>query len=379
MIYDKFSRVVVSFSGGKDSTVLLHQTIKVAKERGRLPLEVLFIDWEAQYLTTIKHVTEMLAMPEVKPYWICLPMSTDNGSSCLEPLWLSWDRDKRDLWVREYPDAPGVIKDYDALPFYTYGMTFEEFVPNFQSWLSGGQPMATLIGVRADESLRRFKAVTRENKKSAWNDVKWSAVQGDGVVSFFPIYDWRVEDIWKYIGVNSLPYNHIYDRMYWCGMSLKEMRICEPYGPEARKNLDKYHPLEPETWFKLVERVGGANFGAKMGGTHAFARKKIVRPASFSTWKEYAFFLLSTYPPAVRDHYMRRINVFRQWFADHKGWEDIKDEDDLHLESIKMGGSWRMVCRTLLNNDYFCGHLSFGVNKSEYEKLQALKEKYENL
>ena len=132
-IFDTFPRVCVSFSGGKDSTVLLHLTIKAARERGRLPVEVLFIDWEAQYRATINHIQDMLSDPaETKAYWICLPLSTDNGSSMHDPMWTSWDPAKRDLWVRDFPDHPGVIKDYDALPFYRFGIFFEEFVPEFQ-------------------------------------------------------------------------------------------------------------------------------------------------------------------------------------------------------------------------------------------------------
>ena len=139
-LYDKFPRVCVSYSGGKDSTVLLHLAERVAEERGRLPVEVLFVDWEAQYTATIDHIQEMLSDPaRTKAYWICLPLSTDNGSSMHEPIWTSWDPGKRSVWVREFPDHPGVIKDYDALPFYRFGMFFEEFVPAFQEWLAGDE------------------------------------------------------------------------------------------------------------------------------------------------------------------------------------------------------------------------------------------------
>jgi len=44
-IFDTFSRICVSFSGGKDSTLLLHLTAQEARQRGKT-FSVLFIDWE---------------------------------------------------------------------------------------------------------------------------------------------------------------------------------------------------------------------------------------------------------------------------------------------------------------------------------------------
>ncbi|MDI9393287.1 MAG: DUF3440 domain-containing protein [Synergistota bacterium] len=383
-IFDEFDRVCVSFSGGKDSTVLLHLAINEARKRGRLPVEVLFIDWEAQYQATIDHVYEMLSDPgTTKAYWICLPLSTDNGSSMHEPLWTAWDKDKRDLWVRAFPDHPGVIKDYDALPFYRYGMFFEEFVPEFQEWLAGDDSLACLVGVRTDESLNRFRAIRKE-RPTRRKGLAWTRELKGNSCACYPIYDWGVTDIWKYIGENNVSYNKIYDRMYWLGQSVHEMRINEPYGPEARRGLAKHHPLEPETWSKIVERVGGANFGKISGLTALFARgNKIIRPDSFRTWREYAYFLLSTYPPATRDHYLRRINVLRKWWWDNRQEEllgagvpegDIYDDHEHPKKE-----SWRTVCRVLLENDYFCTKLCFGVNKKEFEKLEALKEKYRDL
>lgn len=376
-IFDHFEKVCVSFSGGKDSTVLLHKTIQEAEKRGR-KVDVLFIDWEAQYQATINHVTEMMNHPSVNPFWVCLPMSTSNESSFHDPMWTAWHPDDQDRWVRQLP--PRCITDYDFFPFYRFGMTFEEFVPAWNEWYAQDQPSAFLVGIRADESLNRYRAVKKQTtkKRKYYQDKTWSTQVSDQGFAFYPLYDWRVEDIWAFIGNHKLPYNTIYDRMYLLGMGLHDMRICEPYSREARKHLDKYQALEPHTWDKVVQRTGGVNFGAMYGKTDMLGYRNISKPEGF-TWKEYAHYLLGTLPPPLRSHYERRITVFINWFKKNRGWTDLKEESDLNLEMKNLGGSWRMVCRTLLKNDYFCTHLSFGVNLREFEKFEQLKERYKDL
>ena len=53
--FDNFENLCVSYSGGKDSTVMIQLVDMVAKERKR-KYDVLFIDMEAQYLMTIEHI-----------------------------------------------------------------------------------------------------------------------------------------------------------------------------------------------------------------------------------------------------------------------------------------------------------------------------------
>lgn len=52
---DTFHRACVSFSGGKDSTAMLHLVMEEIIARGR-KVGLLFIDWEAQFSLTIDHV-----------------------------------------------------------------------------------------------------------------------------------------------------------------------------------------------------------------------------------------------------------------------------------------------------------------------------------
>ncbi len=369
-ILSEFDNFYVSCSGGKDSTVLLYLVMEVARRMKRTPIKTVFIDWEAQYQTTISHIEKLLLHPDVLPFWICLPLTTDNSSSFFEPLWTCWDKDKKDVWVREMPKHDFIVKEYDRFSFYKFGMTFEEFVPQLGQWMGNDEKVASLIGLRASESLNRFRAV-KKKKKKPYKNIAWSTNVAEECYNFYPMYDWQVEDVWAYIGKNNLPYNHAYDLMYMNGASVHDMRICEPYGLEARKGIQHYHIIEPETWFKMVKRVDGLNTGSIYGIETLFAWQKMELPAGH-TWKSYTQYLLNSLPEPIRDHYLRRINIFVEWFRKNEGWNDLKDEDDPKLEAKRLGGSWRMVARAILKNDFFCHGLSFAVNKNEYGKFMEL-------
>ena len=136
MIYREFDRVCVSFSNGKDSGVLLNMAIDAAREAGKLPVHVLYIDMEAQYRQAIEFTHRMFSRPEVVGWWVCLPIHLRNAVSQFMPYWVCWDTDKRDAWVREYPVNANVVTDVNHFPFFYKGMEFEEFVPKFAEWFS---------------------------------------------------------------------------------------------------------------------------------------------------------------------------------------------------------------------------------------------------
>ncbi len=161
--FNTFPSVCLSFSGGKDSTVLFHITANIARKLNK-KFSVLFIDWEVQFQHTINHVMNMqrLYRDSISHfYWIALPLTTVSGVSQYQPEWISWEKGIK--WIRKPPKFS--ITEYDYFPFYHYAMTFEEFVPAFSAWLSADTGMITLTGMRADESLKRFTSIISVTKK----------------------------------------------------------------------------------------------------------------------------------------------------------------------------------------------------------------------
>lgn len=369
--FDQFERICLSFSGGKDSTVMLHLTAEEAIKRGRR-FSILFIDWEVQYRATLKHVAAMrerYADCTEQFFHVCLPITTVNGVSCIQPEWTAWEPSV--TWVREPPTW--AITDPEYFPFYRAGMTFESFVPAFNAWFSQGKPAAGLVGIRADESLNRFLAISSQRKLRLSPDRPWTTRQlGGESWSVYPLYDWHVTDIWHFHAVTGLPYNSVYDLMFRAGVKLPAMRICEPFGPEQRKGLWLYHILEPETWARACERVSGAASGARYvrRGRQYFGRQQLEKPSNHS-WQSYARFLLSSLPEPVAEHYRTKIAVYLRWYQRREWPQGIPDEQEGDTGGRDIP-SWRRICKVILRNDYWCRGLSFSPTKNHnYQNYMA--------
>jgi len=377
-VYANFSKVYVSFSGGKDSGVMLNMAINAARKANKLPVNVLIIDLEAQYKHTIDYVYRMASLPEVNAYWVCLPLHLRNAVSQYQPHWLCWDPDKKDAWTRHLPNHPGVISDESYFPFFRRGMEFEEFVPLFGKWFAGDQDAACLVGIRSDESLNRFRTIAVQEKQM-FSEKRWSTKVDDHLYNFYPIYDFRTEDVWIANGRMNYDYNRIYDLMYMAGLTIHQMRLCQPYGDDQRKGLYLFKIIEPETWQKVVNRVEGANFGNRYVDTDktVLGNFKVNLPPGH-TYESYAKFLLSTMPPYLAEHYKKKIDRFMSYWR-AAGFEYIPETSDLKMEAAKKAPSWRRICKVLLKNDYWCKGLSFSQTKKEMEKQVELITKYSEL
>ena len=380
-IYTHFERVCISFSNGKDSGVLLNLAIEAARRHDKLPVNVLYIDMEAQYARAIEFTHRMFSRPEVTGWWVCLPIHLRNAVSQVKPYWVCWDKEARDAWVREYPQNPHVVTDENYFPFFRHGMEFEEFVPEFARWFSQGKKTACCVGIRSDESLNRFRTIASTSKVTLdglpWTTKLFPKEPDTEIYNCYPIYDWRTEDIWRANGKRGWDYNHIYDIMHMAGVSIYKQRLCQPYGDDQRQGLYLFKILEPETWAKVVNRVEGANFGNRYTETDrtTLGNYKVNLPPGH-TYESYAKFLLATMPPYLAEHYQKKIDRFLSWW-EREGVTVIPDYADIKDEARKKVPSWRRICKVLLKNDYWCKGLSFSQTKKELEKQVAMITRYQ--
>lgn len=374
--FDVCEKIYVSFSAGKDSTVMLHLVADEAIKRNR-KFGILLIDLEGQYKLTIEHAQKQIARYSdiSELFWVCLPISLRNAVSAYEPKWLCWEPGKEQNWIREKPE--NAISDESFFPFYWRGMEFEEFVPLFGEWYSEGKKTACFVGIRTDESLNRFRTISSD-KKERFGEWGYTTKVTDNVYNWYPVYDWSTEDIWIYHAKNpDREYNQLYSLMHKAGMSIHQMRICQPYGDDQRKGLWLFHIIEPETWGRVVARVNGANSGAlyatETGNINGVG--KITCPPNH-TWRSFAELLLGSLPKHAQRHYNAKFDVFRKWHMDRGYPEGIPDEVDLRLENKKEAPSWRRICKALLRNDYWCKGLGFSQHRSgKYEAYLKMMQK----
>lgn len=375
-VFDNFERIYVSYSAGKDSTVMLHIVMAEARKRNQ-KVGVLLVDLEAQYKKTIDHAIECLNeyTDHVEPYWVSLPISLRNAVSNFDPKWTCWDPENKDVWVRQPPSI--AITDPNHFDFFQSGMEFEEFVPEFGEWYSQGKTCACLVGIRTDESLNRFRSIA-SSKKVRFDGKSYTTKVTANVYNVYPIYDWSVSDIWHFHALNlDLKYNSVYDYMYRAGLKPSQMRICQPYGDDQRRGLWLYHILEPDTWYKVVSRVNGVNSGSlyiqENGNMTGY--NKISKP-EHHTWKSFCGLLLATLPDSTSNHYEEKFKVFIKWWMKRGYPTEIPDEAPLTLENAKLAPSWRRMCKVLLRNDYWCKGLNFTQPKSAvYGKFLDIRNK----
>ncbi|WP_040328393.1 DUF3440 domain-containing protein [Clostridium ihumii] len=411
-IFDEFENICVSFSGGKDSGVVLNLCIDEARKRNR-KIGVMFIDLEAFYEKTIDFIESIIKnnIDVLDPYWICLPMESPNSLSYLEPTWIWWDKEKEPIWVRPMPKNKWVINEQNnPLDFYKKNMPFEEFIKYFGDWYGKGKKTATLVGIRTDESLNRFRAIAGD--KAMYKDKKYSTRVSESTCNFYPIYDWSVEDIWTYNGKFEKEYNKLYDIFYRAGVSIHKMRVDEPFGNEAKAGLSLFRVIEPNTWAKVVNRVSGANFG------NIYSGKKIMS-ANYTlpknhTWKSFTKFLLSTLPPETANNYKTKfIKFIKYWnkVGCPMQEEFIKELEENYSDAIinthefsKRGKgdkevikfkrildevpgvdnkddilTWKRMCMCIIKNDYVCKGLSFSMTKDLTIRQKNIMEKYKGI
>jgi predicted phosphoadenosine phosphosulfate sulfurtransferase len=373
--FDLFEKLYISFSGGKDSTVMLHLVMEEAIKRKR-KVGVLIIDLEAQYTDTIDHINRCVRVYEkhIDLHWFCGELLLRNAVSNFEPKWCCWESSKESEWVRDKPHLSSDLSQYD---FYIPRMEFEEMMILFGEWYSQGKSTGAFIGIRSDESLHRYRAIISDKKGRMKNGYKWTTKVSKALYNLYPVYDWKTEDVWVYLGKNKeYSSNLIYSKMSMAGVPLSQQRLCQPYGDDQKQGLWLYQILEPNTWTLLINRVSGVNSGTlyikergNINGNHT-----VTKPDGY-TWEGYTNFLLSSMPEKTRENYIGRFKRFIVGWK-KRGYDKIPDEAPHELEVKAWVPSWKRMCRSLLRNDYYCKGLGQTQPKSEsYSKFKAIQLK----
>jgi predicted phosphoadenosine phosphosulfate sulfurtransferase len=254
-----------------------------------------------------------MAQPGVVPAWYQVPLRMTNALSYEEDMLHAWQPGAE--WMR--PQEAGSIKEALGAP--------DRFHAFFE-WMeaNAGADTAFLVGLRAEEALNRYRAVT---KNEAVPGVPWSSRTKGAAVKLYPLYDFTFEDIWTYLGKNRVPYNRAYDWMWAKGHGIQEMRVSNLIHEQAFHSLSTLQEFEHETFEALNRRIAGVHAAALYAGEQS-VYQTLTRPKAYPTWKAYRDFLLQTLPIDV--------GKFRARFARQPEAENVA----------------RSQCRALLLKDH---------------------------
>lgn len=297
---DTFDHVFVMFSGGKDSTATLNVALEVAHSTPRfarhLPMRAIFYDEEAIPYETEEYVRRVGQRDDVALEWYCLPVKHRNACARKSPWWWPWAPEAEPLWCRPLP--PEAIT---TLPGFAINPPDARLaIPSVSGLLappSRGNA-AMLMGIRAQESLTRHRAVTGKKVDNYINAIHSDyATHCGNLFKAYPVYDWTTEDIWTAPALYGWDYNRAYDRLEMAGVSAGIQRCSPAFGEEPLQKLHTYAACFPEVWAKMVDRVPGVGAAARYALTELYSyRDRPIKPDGM-TWPDFLAHYLNKFRP----------------------------------------------------------------------------------
>lgn len=413
-IFDNFEKIYLSFSGGKDSGVMLNLILDYMKKNSiKRKIGIQILDNEANYEYSLDFMKRMIDnnLEYLDVYWCCMPITLPCTVSSYEIDWQCWGENDKHRWIRPMPTMDYVV-NINNHPFgdkFVENMHYDDFWDMFAEWFSEGKTTANLIGIRTQESLNRFRAIMNDRKETM-HGMAWTKKNTEHGYNVYPIYDWKTQDIWAANAKFAWDYNKLYDTFYMAGVPVEKMRVASPFMSESKSSLNLYRVIDGHTWARLCARVSGANFIATYG--------KQLNYSSFTlpkghTWKSFVKFLLDTLPEESSVNFkMRFIQSIKYWGRVGRGLpseviDDLRQKgirfktngttphgkneltrvvikvppDDLdildsHNSSVT---SWKRFAITILKNDHTCKYLGLAPTKEQMVRQKQIEKKYSKI
>ncbi len=265
-LYAAGHRVVVSVSGGKDSTCVFEVCRIAAENTGRLPLDVVMRDEEVMFPGTFDYCERMAARPDVRFRWLIANQPVVNAFNRRQPYFWTFDPAlEPEAWVRSPPPYAERIPEK-----VIQGMAHRGRFPADE-----GRYLVSALGTRAAESPGRRMGIF-SSKGFLTDENDW------GTRYARPIYDWTDGDVWRAIRDNKWDYNRAYDVMHRLGVPRNRLRIAPPTLTAAAVDHLRMASRAWPSWFdRVIDRLPGVRAAAMFG-------RRCVEPIrrSGETWEE---------------------------------------------------------------------------------------------
>ena len=412
-IFNNFERVYLSFSGGKDSGIMLNMVIDYMRRNNitkKIGLQILDNEANYSHSLTFMHTIIRANLDILDVYWCCLPIVLPCSISSYAVDWCCWGVTDEDRWVRPMPTDDYVVNIHNhKFDFFIEDMPYDDFWDGFAEWYSQGKTCANLIGIRTSESLNRYRAIMNEDKVM-FKGKPWTKKNTVHSYNVYPVYDWKTEDVWIANDKFDWEYNHLYDIFYKAGVPVTMMRVASPFMSEAKSSLSLYRVIDPDCWARLCARVSGANFIATYGKQLNYNSFKL--PPGH-TWKSFVKFLLETLPKETGANFKQRfIQSIKYWGRVGRGLpEEVIDGlikigvrfrfngttphggnslrrviikvppdhlDELHCHN-SMVTSWKRFALTILKNDHTCKYMGLSPTKEQAVRQRVISAKYKGV
>ncbi len=331
-LYEEGHRVIVSFSGGKDSTCCLEVCLIAARMAGALPVEVIMRDEEVMYPGTFEYCERVRQREGVVFYWIVAHQPIVNVCNRADPFYWVFDPLlPPDKHMRPMPEWAIEIPEMSIQRM----VTPERFPPK------EGKDLFCVLGLRVQESFVRRAAVF-SSKGYLTGKSKW------GYRKCRPIYDWGDGDVWKAIGEHGWDYNSAYDHLARYGLPRKDLRIAPPaLTAESWRELRAASHIWPRWFDRLNDRLPGVLEVARYG---VRALQPIHRAGE--TWEEtYMRECVETAPGWIRERALRAREMALSVHETHAS--SSFPEITPCTKCVGLGGSWRSLALGMYNGDPF--------------------------
>jgi predicted phosphoadenosine phosphosulfate sulfurtransferase len=128
-IFKNFKRIYVSFSGGKDSGIMLNLVIKYMRDNQiKEKVGVMILDNEANYEYSLQFMRQIINknLDLLDVYWCCLPITLPCTVSSYAIDWQCWGEEDKERWIRPMPQESYIVnlKNHN-MPFFKENMSYE--------------------------------------------------------------------------------------------------------------------------------------------------------------------------------------------------------------------------------------------------------------